>query len=47
MLRGTLALACRMLLMAYERDPGNPTIANNLKLLDESQRYISRSPDAL
>lgn len=47
MLRGNLALARRMFLKAYERDPGNPTIANNLKLLDESQHYISRSPDAL
>ena len=47
MLRGDLKSARKMFLKAYEREPGNPTIANNLKLLDESQRHISRSPDAL
>jgi Flp pilus assembly protein TadD len=47
MLRGDLPSARRMFLKAYEREPGNPTIANNLKLLDQSKRYISRSPDAL
>jgi Flp pilus assembly protein TadD len=47
MLRGDLAAARRDFLKAYEREPGNPTIANNLQLLDGSKRYIKRSPDAL
>ena len=47
MLRGDLVVARRYFLKAYEREPGNPTILNNLKLLDESNRYIKRSPDAL
>ncbi len=47
MLRGNVAAARREFLKAYEREPGNPTILNNLKLLDGSQRFIGRSPDAL
>jgi Flp pilus assembly protein TadD len=47
MLRGDLMAARRDFLKAYEREPGNPTILNNLKLLDQSSRYITRSPDAL
>jgi tetratricopeptide (TPR) repeat protein len=47
MLRGNLALARRDFLKAYEREPGNPTIANNLRLLDGSGRFIERSPGAL
>jgi Flp pilus assembly protein TadD len=47
MLRGDLVAARRDFLKAYEREPGNPTIINNLKLLDQSGRYITRSPDAL
>jgi Flp pilus assembly protein TadD len=47
MLRGDLKDARRMFLKAWEREPGNPTIANNLKLLDGSGRLIARSPDAL
>ncbi len=47
MLRGNMAAARREFLKAYEREPGNPTILNNLKLLDGSQRFIARSPDAL
>jgi Flp pilus assembly protein TadD len=46
MLRGDLVAARRDFLEAYEREPGNPTILNNLKLLDGSQRFIARSPDA-
>jgi Flp pilus assembly protein TadD len=42
MLRGRLVEAKRKLLLAQEREPDNPTIANNLKLLDGSARYISR-----
>jgi Flp pilus assembly protein TadD len=47
MLRGDLVSARREFLKAYEREPGNPTILNNLKLLDGSKQYIKRSPDAL
>jgi Flp pilus assembly protein TadD len=44
MLRGRLVEAKRKLLLAWEREPDNPTIINNLKLLDGSARYISRGP---
>jgi len=44
MLRGRLIEAKRKLLLALEREPDNPTIINNLKLLDGSARYISRGP---
>jgi len=46
MLRGNLVAARRDFFKAYEREPGNPTIINNLKLLDGSARFIERSPDA-
>ena len=46
MLRGNLVAARQNFLKALEREPGNPTILNNLKLLDGSQRFIARSPDA-
>jgi Flp pilus assembly protein TadD len=42
MLRGRLAEARHKLLKAYEREPQNPTVLNNLKLLDSSERYIRR-----
>jgi Flp pilus assembly protein TadD len=45
MLRGKLAAARRDFLKAYAREPGNPIILNNLKLLDGSQRFIERSLD--
>ena len=44
MLRGDLANARRKFLKAYEREPNNPTIANNLQLLNSSSRFIQRSP---
>ena len=47
MLRGDLVAARRDFLKAYEREPHNPTVINNLKLLDESGRFITRSPSAL
>jgi tetratricopeptide (TPR) repeat protein len=47
MLRGDLKTARQYFLKAYRREPGNPTIINNLKLLDGSGRFIERSPDAL
>jgi Flp pilus assembly protein TadD len=45
MLRGKLVEARRKFLKAYERDPQNPTIVNNLKLLDSSERFIRRDSD--
>ena len=45
MLRGDLATARKKLLKAYEREPNNPTIANNLALLNSSNRFIRRVPD--
>ena len=43
MLRGDLVRACKKLLKAYQRDPNNPTILNNLKLLDGSSNIIRRN----
>jgi Flp pilus assembly protein TadD len=42
MLRGDLKGARLKFLKAYRRDPTNPTIVNNLRLLDESARFIRR-----
>jgi Flp pilus assembly protein TadD len=44
MLRGDLVNARRKFLKAYEREPTNPIIANNLQLLNSSSRFIQRSP---
>ena len=44
MLRGDLVNARKKFLKAYEREPNNPTIANNLQLLNSSSRFIQRSP---
>ena len=44
MLRGDLVAARRKFQKAYEREPGNPTIANNLQLLNASARFIQRNP---
>jgi Flp pilus assembly protein TadD len=46
MLRGDLKAARVELLKAYQREPGNPTILNNLKLLNSSDQFIERSPQA-
>jgi Flp pilus assembly protein TadD len=43
MLRGDLDRARRKFLQAETLEPGNPTIRNNVLLLDASQRYIERS----
>jgi Flp pilus assembly protein TadD len=43
MLRGNTQLARSMLLRAYELDPGNPIIVNNLKLLGESGKTVKRA----
>lgn len=45
MLRGDLVRARRKFEQAYKREPNNPRIANNLKLLDSSAGYIKRGPD--
>lgn len=44
MLRGNLKEARLKFLKAYELDPGNPTIANNLELLNTSYRFVQRNP---
>jgi Flp pilus assembly protein TadD len=45
MLRGDLVAARKKFLRAYEREPDNPMIINNLKLLNSSYRFIQRSAD--
>jgi tetratricopeptide (TPR) repeat protein len=47
MLRGDYVRARQKFLQAYARDPGNPTVINNLQLLDQSTKYIERNPDAV
>jgi Flp pilus assembly protein TadD len=42
MLRGRFIEARRKFLKAYEREPNNPIVLNNLKLLDSSERFIRR-----
>ena len=44
MLRGKLVEARRKLLKAYEREPNNPTVINNMELLNSSERVIRRDP---
>ena len=44
MLRGDLVKARVKFLKAYQREPNNPTIANNLQLLNSSYNVIQRSP---
>jgi Flp pilus assembly protein TadD len=45
MLRGNLSAARRKFEQAYTLDPTNPTIANNLVLLNDSRRFIERTPE--
>jgi Flp pilus assembly protein TadD len=45
MLRGDLVAARKKFLKAYEREPDNPMVINNLKLLNSSYRFIQRSAD--
>lgn len=47
MLRGNLKEARRKFLQAYELDPTNVTIANNLELLNSSYRIVQRAPGQL
>ena len=42
MLRGKMVEARRKFLRAYEREPNNPTVINNLELLNSSERVIRR-----
>jgi Flp pilus assembly protein TadD len=44
MLRGNLAVARKYLLKALARNPGNPTIINNLQLLDSAARAGKGAP---
>jgi Flp pilus assembly protein TadD len=44
MLRGNFKLAREKFMKAYKREPDNPTIVNNLRLLDSSSRYVRRLP---
>jgi Flp pilus assembly protein TadD len=44
MLRGDLAKARAKFVKALEREPNNPTILNNLQLLNASYRFVQRSP---
>ena len=45
MLRGNLVAARKKFLQAYAREPNNPTVLNNLRLLNGSRRFIQRTPD--
>jgi Flp pilus assembly protein TadD len=45
MLRGDLTRARVKFQKAYELDPTNPTIINNLQLLNSSRRFIQRDPE--
>jgi Flp pilus assembly protein TadD len=47
MLRGNLSAARANFLKANTREPNNPIILNNLKLLDSSSRFITRAPDTV
>src|SRR6476620_11990056 len=44
MLRGDLVKARKKFMKAYELEPNNPTIANNLRLLDSGSAFIQRAP---
>jgi len=44
LLRGDLVKARVKFLKAYQLDPTNPVVINNLQLLNSSYRYIQRAP---
>jgi Flp pilus assembly protein TadD len=44
MLRGKLTAAREKFNEAFQRDPDNPTIQNNINLLNGSSRFIERDP---
>jgi Flp pilus assembly protein TadD len=45
MLRGDLTRARLKFQKAYALDPTNPTVINNLELLNSSRRFIQRAPE--
>jgi tetratricopeptide (TPR) repeat protein len=45
MLRGNYKVARKKFLQAYALEPENPTIVNNLNLLDKSTKFIKRTPE--
>ena len=45
MLRGNLTMARAKFAKAYQLDPQNPTIANNLELLNASRNFVLRPPE--
>lgn len=45
MLRGNLTMARAKFAKAYQLDPQNPTIANNLELLNASRNFVMRPPE--
>jgi len=47
MMRGDFARARQKLRRAYELDPANPVVINNLALLNESRRFVERTPEQL
>jgi Flp pilus assembly protein TadD len=47
MLRGNLKAARRDFLRAFELEPNNPLVLNNLELLNSSYRYVQRTPEQL
>jgi Flp pilus assembly protein TadD len=47
MMRGNFVRARQKLRRAYELDPANPVVINNLALLNESRRFIERAPEQL
>jgi Flp pilus assembly protein TadD len=44
LLRGDLTRARAKFAKAYQLDPTNPTVINNLQLLNASYRFVERSP---
>jgi len=46
MLRGDYVTARKKFMQAYRREPNNPTVLNNLKLLDGSVKSVQRPDDA-
>jgi Flp pilus assembly protein TadD len=44
LLRGDLGKARAKFLQAYRLDPTNPTVINNLQLLNASYRFVERAP---